>query len=64
MNPEKSKLQKKETTKNTPETTLMFVVVRDNLKLIPIKFIRAIESKMNKTEFENHLKLMEIKRGS
>ena len=26
--------------------------------------IRAIESKMNKTEFENHLKLMEIKRGS
>lgn len=43
MNPEKSKLQKKETTKNTPETTLMFVVVRDNLKLIPIKFIRAIE---------------------
>jgi hypothetical protein len=27
-------------------------------------FIRAIESKMNKTEFENHLKLMENKRGS
>ena len=43
MNLEKSKLQKKEITKNTPETTLMFVVVRDNLKLIPIKFIRAIE---------------------
>ena len=27
-------------------------------------FIRAIESKMSKTDFENQLKLMEIKRGS